>query len=88
VLRNGCEAHVPASQLVPGDIIALESHTSTVPADCRILVNCGGLRLDQSSLTGESMLVVSISFPFPIPTPIDSYNPTLINICTAHMCYV
>ena len=52
VRRDGRLIEVPAADLVPGDIIQL-SLGSIVPADARILV--GGLLLDQSMLTGESI---------------------------------
>jgi len=44
-----------ADQLVPGDVIVVQPGDA-VPADCRILA-AGGLEVDESSLTGESMLV-------------------------------
>ena len=52
VRRDGRLIEVPAADLVPGDIVQL-SLGSIVPADARILV--GGLLLDQSMLTGESI---------------------------------
>ena len=52
VRRDGHLIEVPAADLVPGDIVQL-SLGSIVPADARILV--GGLLLDQSMLTGESI---------------------------------
>ena len=52
VLRNGKETEVNAEELVPGDIILLETG-SRVPADARLL-NLVELRLDEAPLTGES----------------------------------
>jgi Ca2+-transporting ATPase len=52
VIRDGLTQQVPASELVPGDLILLEAG-ARVPADCRILQSAD-LRLDESSLTGES----------------------------------
>lgn len=46
---------IDAADLVPGDIIALESGMG-VPADARLL-SSSGLSADESSLTGESMPV-------------------------------
>ncbi len=52
VLRNGMEREVPATTLVPGDIILLEEGDA-VPADAR-LIEASGMRIDNSTLTGES----------------------------------
>lgn len=56
VVRNSQEIQIPASELVPGDIIKLESG-DRVPADVRML-QVSGLKVDQSILTGESEPVV------------------------------
>ena len=55
VRRAGTERMVPADDLVPGDVIVLESGDA-VPADCRVL-DSRGLVADESSLTGESLPV-------------------------------
>ncbi|MFH1840131.1 MAG: calcium-translocating P-type ATPase, SERCA-type [Nanoarchaeota archaeon] len=55
VYRNGQETEVKSSELVPGDIIKLESGNK-VPADCR-LITLHHLELDESALTGESVPV-------------------------------
>lgn len=55
VLRNGKDSIIPASELVPGDIIRLEDG-SIVPADIRILEE-NRLSVREASLTGESMPV-------------------------------
>jgi len=52
VLRDGQRKMIPTKELVPGDIILL-SAGSKVPADARLL-DADGLRVDESSLTGES----------------------------------
>lgn len=52
VIRCGKESRVPASELVPGDIVALEEG-DLISADMR-LIACQGLEVDQSILTGES----------------------------------
>ncbi len=52
VVRNGREAIVDAEDLVPGDIIVLETG-GRVPADSRLLETVE-LRVDEAPLTGES----------------------------------
>ena len=52
VFRDGKETKIPASQLVPGDIVLLYTGDK-VPADARI-IDTFTLKVDESSLTGES----------------------------------
>jgi P-type Ca2+ transporter type 2C len=52
VVRDGKEMKVPASQLVPGDIILLYTGDK-VPADAR-LIEAFNLKIDEAALTGES----------------------------------
>ncbi len=53
VKRNDKIIVINTKELVPGDIIYLESG-ETVPADIRIL-SCENLKVDESALTGESV---------------------------------
>ncbi len=55
VLRDGREMHVPARELVPGDVILLRTG-DRVPADVR-LIEAVNLRAEEASLTGESQAV-------------------------------
>ncbi len=55
VLRDGHRISVPAAQLVPGDIVFLEAG-NYIPADVRLL-EAVNLRVDEASLTGESLPV-------------------------------
>jgi len=55
VLRDGRMSEVPAENLVPGDILVLESG-DVVAADVR-LVEANRMQADESALTGESMPV-------------------------------
>lgn len=59
VLRNGKQSIIPSSELVPGDIIYLETG-HYVPADAR-LISCTNLKVDESSLTGESHPVEKVA---------------------------
>lgn len=53
VYRSGELIIIPSSELVPGDVIALEAGDN-VPADCRIL-EAAALKAEESALTGESV---------------------------------
>ena len=53
VIRNGKEEIIDATELVPGDIIKLESG-DFIPADARLLYSTS-LKCEESALTGESV---------------------------------
>lgn len=55
VVRDGKEGKVPSSVLVPGDILVLQAG-DRIPADSRLL-EAQSLKIDESSLTGESVPV-------------------------------
>ncbi|WP_375268985.1 cation-transporting P-type ATPase, partial [Phenylobacterium sp.] len=55
VLRDGARRTAEAEDLVPGDVVLLESGMAA-PADLRLL-SAHQLRVDESLLTGESALV-------------------------------
>ena len=55
VLRAGQRIQIPAEELVPGDIVLLQSGDK-VPADMRLL-SCKNLRIEEAALTGESEAV-------------------------------
>lgn len=55
VLRGGHRIAIPASELVPGDIVYLEAG-NFVPADIR-LAEAVNLRIEEAALTGESVPV-------------------------------
>jgi Ca2+-transporting ATPase len=55
VVRDGATVPVPARELVPGDVVLLEAG-NYVPADVR-LVEAVNLRVEEASLTGESVPV-------------------------------
>lgn len=53
VLRDGKRKQIPAEEVVPGDIVLLQSGDK-VPADLRLL-NSKNLRIEEAALTGESV---------------------------------
>lgn len=57
VFRSGKVSRIPASRIVPGDVIVV-SVGDKIPADCRLLsVSSSSFRVDQAILTGESQSV-------------------------------
>ena len=63
VIRSGVEKRVLAREIVPGDILVLMAG-DRVPADARVFES-HELKLDESSLTGESTTVTKIVDPLP-----------------------
>lgn len=61
VLRGGLVQVVPATVLVPGDIVLLEAGNQ-IPADLR-LIDIAQLQVDESALTGESVTVAKQTEP-------------------------
>lgn len=55
VIRNGEALLVSSADLVPGDLVVLEAG-NVVPADIRI-IETHALKIDESSLTGESVAI-------------------------------
>lgn len=53
VARSGTILQTPSAELVPGDVILLDSG-DIVPADCR-LVEAFGVRVNNATITGESI---------------------------------
>lgn len=55
VLRDGIQKHIPATELVPGDIVLIKSGDK-IPADLR-LIETKNLQVQEAILTGESLPV-------------------------------
>ena len=55
VFRSGKKKEIPASSLVPGDIIYIESGMS-IPSDSRV-IESRSLKINEKALTGESLSV-------------------------------
>lgn len=60
VIRDGHQLSVIDDEIVVGDILSVNSHNAaSIPADCIVLGPpvSGGLKMDEASLTGESVLI-------------------------------
>lgn len=68
VIRNGNRFDIPSRNLVPGDLVYLEAGDN-VPADLRIM-DADNLRIQESSLTGESDSVLKSNASVAIETPL------------------
>ncbi|WP_322793541.1 HAD-IC family P-type ATPase [Bellilinea sp.] len=68
VRRRGRILTVPAEEIVPGDILLVESGDK-VAADMR-LIQVNNLRIDESFLTGESLAVEKSEKPLPADLPV------------------
>lgn len=81
VMRDGQQMAISAEELVPGDIVLLQSGDK-VPADLR-LFRVKGLQIQESILTGESMAIEKITDPVAQVTAIGdrhcmAYSGTLV----------
>jgi Ca2+-transporting ATPase len=63
VLRDGTATLVPTRDIVPGDVVVLAAG-DRVPADARLL-EAASLRVDEASLTGESVPVSKMTQALP-----------------------
>jgi magnesium-transporting ATPase (P-type) len=68
VIREGHRRTVPGGELVPGDIVLLESG-ARAPADIR-LIDVKNLKIDEAVLTGESVAVEKATSPVGEAMPI------------------
>jgi cation-transporting ATPase F len=86
VIRGGETRKVPSVELVPGDIVLLQSGDK-VPADLR-LIRLRDLQIDESALTGESVPVEKKADALEPTTPLAerrnmAYSSTLVTYGTA-----
>ena len=72
VVRDGRESIIPATKIVPGDIIFLQTGDG-IPADSR-LIEAINLKMDEASLTGESVSVQKKTDPLIEELPIADRN--------------
>jgi len=65
VLRDGTWVNVPSRDVVPGDIVQVQQGDK-IPADLRLIeIKTASLRIEQSTLTGESQAVLKTTDPTP-----------------------
>lgn len=76
VIRDGNEQKVPAENLTPGDVILFEEG-DRISADARI-IKASELRIDQSTLTGESVPVRKLESAVPAADLSPAEVPNLI----------
>jgi cation-transporting ATPase F len=86
VVRNGKKQRIRSADLVPGDLVVLQSGDK-VPADLR-LVSVRELQIDESTLTGESVPVMKQTGALPPETVLAdrinlAYSSTLVTYGTA-----
>jgi len=85
VLRGGSRKVIDAADLVPGDIVFLQSGDK-VPADLRLL-KLRDLQIDESALTGESVPAEKDPAPLPVEAVLAdrnnmAYSSTLVTYGT------
>jgi magnesium-transporting ATPase (P-type) len=68
VVRDGREAEIASDDVVPGDLVVLESG-ALVPADLR-LVSATAVQIDESMLTGESLAAAKGTEPVEEDAPL------------------
>lgn len=83
VIRDGEETIIPAKDLVPGDILALESGDQ-VPADARV-IEAIELKANEAVLTGESTPVTKGTSPVKDDAPISERKNMLFT--ATHVVY-
>ncbi|WGV23325.1 cation-translocating P-type ATPase [Halotia branconii] len=77
VRRQGQVQEIPVAELVPGDVVVLESG-DVIPADLRI-IEASGLQVNESSLTGESVPVSKSVEPVAEDAPLAERENMLYN---------
>ncbi|WP_062135353.1 cation-translocating P-type ATPase [Demequina aestuarii] len=77
VERDNRREEIDAADLVPGDIVGIESGEQ-VPADLRV-IDAEGLQIDEAGLTGESASATKDT------SPVDASTPLAERTCMAYM---
>lgn len=76
VIRDSHEMVIPGKDLVPGDIVLLTSG-NRVAADMRIIME-RGLEINESALTGESMVVRKTARPISAKNPVPGDQTNMV----------
>ena len=76
VVRDEKEVHLSASEIVPGDVLIL-AEGDNIPADARVVEEYG-LRVNNASLTGESLAARKTSDASPLTGMSELERPNLI----------
>ncbi|XP_012215683.1 sodium/potassium-transporting ATPase subunit alpha-like [Linepithema humile] len=71
VIRDGAKVRLATEQLVMGDLVEIRMGDK-IPADIRV-IECRGLRIENSSITGESEPVARTNYPTDA-NPLESAN--------------
>lgn len=73
VRRDGRKQRVPSAELVPGDVVVLQSGDS-VPADLRF-IKVRSLQVEEAALTGESVAAQKCVEVLPATQLLSTYAP-------------
>jgi magnesium-transporting ATPase (P-type) len=76
IIRDKADMHIPASDVVPGDLLIL-AEGDNIPADARVVEEYG-LRVNNASLTGEAVAARKTAEASIIPNISDLERPNLI----------
>jgi len=76
LIRDGTDVHIPASDVVPGDLLIL-AEGDNIPADARVVEEYG-LRVNNASLTGEAVAARKTAEASILPGLSDLERPNVI----------
>jgi len=76
LIRNGMEMHIPASEVVPGDLLIL-AEGDNIASDARVVEEYG-LRVNNASLTGEAVAARKTAEASILPNISELERPNLI----------
>jgi magnesium-transporting ATPase (P-type) len=76
IIRDGTDVHIPASDVVPGDLLIL-AEGDNIPADARVVEEYG-LRVNNASLTGEAVAARKTAEASILPGLSDLERPNVI----------